>query len=77
MSRFLFNVVTWIKSEPVRVRLYTILALVAGYLLTKGYVHPEDYQFIVTVVASILGVEATRSKVSPVSAAADTNGRSE
>jgi len=77
MSRFLFKAVAWIKSEPVRIRLYTILALVAGYLLAKGYVHPEDYQFIVTVVASVLGVEATRSKVSPVSGALDTNGRSE
>ncbi|MGZ0151867.1 phage holin [Kribbella sp. WER1] len=54
-----------LRDEPVRVRLYAVVVLVAGYLLARGYVDATDYQFILSLVAAVLGVEAARSKVSP------------
>lgn len=55
-----------LKSEPVRVRLYSLATLVAGYLLARGVISPTDAEFIGGVVVVVLGVETARSKVSPV-----------
>ena len=60
------KVVEKIKSEPVRVRLYTLAALVALYLAGRGYISPTDADFIISVVGVVLAVETARAKVSPV-----------
>lgn len=60
------KIIAKIKSEPVRVRLYSILVAVAVFALAKGYVGPTDLEFVVTVGALVLGVERSRAKVRPV-----------
>jgi hypothetical protein len=68
--RNLFNrVVAKLRQEPVRVRLYSVIVIVAGYALSRGYVAVTDYNFVLTVVAAVLGVEATRAQVSPTNKA--------
>lgn len=59
------RIIDYIKTEPVRVRAYALILLVGGYLVLKGYVQPEDKEFIISLAALILGVERTRAKVSP------------
>lgn len=59
------NLIEKLKNEPVRVRLYTLAAVVIGYLKLKGYLSPEDAEFAYVVAGIILAVEATRSKVTP------------
>jgi hypothetical protein len=54
-----------LKSEPVRVRLYAVIAAVAAYLLIKGIVDASDVEFILTMAGLVLAVERTRAKVSP------------
>jgi hypothetical protein len=55
-----------LRREPVRVRIYTLATLVVGYLLARGYVSAGDVEFILGVASVVLGVEASRAKVSPV-----------
>jgi uncharacterized membrane protein YoaK (UPF0700 family) len=57
--------VEYIRSEPVRVRAYSAIVLVAVYLCLKGYVQPSDVEFLTTLAALVLGVENARDKVSP------------
>lgn len=54
-----------LKAEPVRVRVYSLAVVVSFYLLAKGLVSPTDVDFIGSVAALILGVEASRAKVTP------------
>ncbi|WP_405061905.1 hypothetical protein OG474_09690 [Kribbella sp. NBC_01505] len=55
-----------LKSNPVRVRIYTVAALVVGYLLVRGVVSPTDKEFILSVLGIVLGTETARAGVSPV-----------
>lgn len=55
-----------VRSEPVRLRLYLVIAAIATYLLVRGYVQATDLDFILTLTALILGVERSRAKVQPV-----------
>jgi hypothetical protein len=57
-----------LKQEPVRLALYSLATLVAGYLKTKGVLTTEDVAFIGSVAAVFLGVETLRSKVTPAKA---------
>jgi hypothetical protein len=59
-----------LKREPVRVRVYSIAALVVAYLLARGVVSPTDGEFILGVLALVLGVEAARGNVTPFAVAA-------
>lgn len=54
-----------LRSEPVRVRLYSLAVLCAAYLVTRGYIQPTDAEFIGGIALLVLGVEASRAKVSP------------
>lgn len=54
-----------LKSEPLRLRAYALTVIVAGYLLARHIVAPTDRDFIVSVAAIVLGVESSRSKVTP------------
>ena len=65
MSALVERFVAWIKGEPVRVRLYSLAALVLAYLLARGIVSPTDVEFVGGVLALILGVEGSRRKVTP------------
>ena len=60
------RVLNALKREPVRVRLYGLAVLVAGYLVARGVIQPTDYTFIVGVAALVLGVETARAAVTPV-----------
>jgi hypothetical protein len=59
------SLVAWVKREPVRVRAYGVAVLVAGYLLVRGYIGPTDKEFVLSLLGLVLGVERTRSKVTP------------
>ena len=59
------RVLNKLKAEPVRVRLYGLLLLVAGYLVSRGYISPTDEAFIASVAVLALGVETARDRVSP------------
>jgi hypothetical protein len=54
-----------VAAEPVRVRVYSVVVLVAGYLLVRGVVQPTDVDFVGSLAALVLGVEASRAKVTP------------
>jgi hydrogenase/urease accessory protein HupE len=60
------KILSKIKSEPVRVRLYSIIAVVAVFALAKGYVQANDLEFILSLAALVLGVERSRAQVKPV-----------
>lgn len=57
-----------IKSEPVRVRLYALAALIAIYLVSKGVITQIDAEFAISALGVVLAVETARSKVTPLSA---------
>lgn len=59
------QIITKLKTEPVRLRLYALAVLVATYLMAKGHLDPTDTEFIVGVVGTVLAVERSRKKVSP------------
>lgn len=59
----------WIKSEPVRVRLYPLLVLVVGYLGIKGWADADTRELVLgagLLILGMLGIEGARGKVSPV-----------
>lgn len=62
------QIIEKIKAEPVRVRIYSIVAVVAVYLVARGFVSVVDLEFILSLVALVLGVERSRAQVSPVKA---------
>jgi biotin synthase-related radical SAM superfamily protein len=55
-----------LKQEPVRLRIYSVVAVVAAYLVAKGVISPADFEFIGGLAATVLAVETARSKVTPV-----------
>lgn len=55
-----------LQGEPVRLRIYSLVALVAVYLVARGVISVADMEFIVSVAGVVLVVESARSKVSPV-----------
>ena len=57
-----------LRNEPVRVRVYSVAALVLGFLLTKHVLGATDVDFILSVLGIILGVETARAKVTPYNA---------
>lgn len=57
---------SYIRQEPVRVHLYTVVGLVLALLVGKGIIHENDLPYILGVAAAILGVENLRGKVAPV-----------
>lgn len=62
------NVITILRSEPVRALLYPLLVALIGYGVTKGVVSSDLSGFVLAVVAAVLGlpaVEAARHRVSP------------
>lgn len=59
------RIIAKLKSEPIRIRLYGLAVLVLGYLMSKGYIAPEDHEFLLAVAGIILVTESSRSKVSP------------
>lgn len=62
MDRFL----NALRREPVRLRLYTLGVLVAGYAVSRGLIAPTDADFVGAVLALVLATEGSRAKVSPV-----------
>lgn len=54
-----------LRNEPVRVRVYGITVLVAGYLFARQIITAADVQFYVGLAAIVLGVETSRAKVTP------------
>lgn len=54
-----------LKAEPVRLRIYTLVGIVALYLLSKGVISVADVEFIVALAGVVLAVETARSKVTP------------
>lgn len=54
-----------LKSEPVRLRIYTLALLVSGYLVARGYISLTDAEFIGSVALVVLGVETSRARVTP------------
>lgn len=59
------KIIAKVKTEPVRLRLYSIIGALAAFALLKGYVQVGDVDFILTIAALVLGVETSRAKVSP------------
>lgn len=55
-----------LRSEPVRVRLYSVAALVLGYLAQKNVLSPSDVTFYLTLAGIVLAVESSRTKVEPL-----------
>lgn len=66
MRKFVEKVVAKAKSEPVRLRVYALAALVLAYLMAKHVIGPDDYQFYLALVTTVLAVESSRAKVTPV-----------
>jgi hypothetical protein len=62
-----------LESEPVRTKVYPLLVLVVGYLLTKGILDGATVDFILAGMATLVGVggiESARGSVwSPESVA--------
>lgn len=57
-----------LASEPLRMRAYTIMAVVVGYLVATGKVESSLGNAVETVAGLVLGVvvtENTRAHVSP------------
>lgn len=54
-----------LKAEPVRLRLYSLAAVIGGYLVTRGYIDGVTLDLLLSVAAIVLAVETARSKVSP------------
>jgi hypothetical protein len=52
-------------NEPLRLRVYTLAALVLGYLVSRHVLSPADVDFYLAVAALVLGVETARAKVTP------------
>lgn len=61
------SILNKLKGEPVRLRLYGIVVLLAAYALAKGYVQASDLEFVSSLAALVLGVETSRAKVTPQS----------
>lgn len=55
-----------LKDEPVRLRIYGLVFLVATYLVSRGVISVDDLEFIVGVAGIVLAVETSRAKVKPV-----------
>lgn len=55
----------YLKREPVRVNLYTVVGLVLGLLVAKGILPESELPYVLGIAAAILGVESLRSKVTP------------
>lgn len=63
------RVLAALEREPVRVRLYTFLTLLCGYLVYRGVITGRDTAFYLAVASVLLGiptVESARRHVSPV-----------
>jgi hypothetical protein len=61
--------IAWLDTEPVRTRLYPVISLVVGYLVTRGAVDSNTADLVIGLVSALLGVgatEAARARVSPV-----------
>jgi hypothetical protein len=56
------------KSPGVRARLYSLVLLVALYLVGRGVISPSDSDFIVAMAALVLGVEGTAETAKRVKA---------
>lgn len=54
-----------LKDEPVRLRLYSLVGLIALYLMSKGVISVDDVEFLVGLAGIVLAVESARAKVSP------------
>lgn len=58
-----------LTSEPVRVRVYSVLVAVLALLVWRGIVSSEEsllWLAIASAILGILGVESARAKVTPV-----------
>ena len=63
------KLLAYVKQEPVRVHLYTVVGLVLGLLVAKGIIHESDLPYVLGIAAAILGVETLRGQVSPAAPA--------
>ena len=57
------------KTEPLRISLYPLLAMIVAYLVGRGIIDAALGEIIVAAVVltlGIFGVEVARSNVSPV-----------
>lgn len=54
-----------ITDEPLRLRLYSLSALVLAFLVARGALSPTDADFAGSVVVVVLGVEVSRRAVTP------------
>lgn len=56
------------NTEPVRMALYPLVALIVGFLVVKGVLSSDDADFILglaVLILGALGIEVARSKVTP------------
>jgi hypothetical protein len=66
-----------VANEPVRLYVYTVLAIVVGLLVARGVLSTAEAPLWTALVATLLGVpavETARSKVSPVWTDTDRRG---
>jgi len=62
------RVLALLDSEPVRTRLYPVVVILIGYLVTRGVLDNDTANLVASIAAAILGVgavEATRVAVVP------------
>lgn len=65
MSKYLDKLIAAAKREPVRLRVYSVVALVVAYLVARGVLQPADSELILGLAAAVLVVERTRAHTVP------------
>lgn len=53
------------RNEPIRVRLYSAVVLITGYLVARGVIDQVDATFVGALALIVLGVETARARVTP------------
>lgn len=64
--RFLDKLVAAVKRYPVRVRAYTVVGVVLGYLVYAGHIDVVSAETAFTVLGTVLGVKETERHTVPV-----------
>ena len=59
------KILDWLKDEPVRVYLYSIVVVVVTFLGIRGEIDATSAEFYTGAAATILAVERARAKVTP------------
>lgn len=61
------SIIQKLKDEPIRLRIYSLVLLVATYLVARGVISLDDMEFIIGIAGIVLAVETSRAKVKPLS----------